>query len=171
MVSSLYEGTTPVEISTPEEGYHFMDATTGPRLWIGQQSTGPRPAVLRVLPSGATRAFALGRQVPGPAFGELGRLRNAFARQGTSGIPADCQLTARYALPAWDDMPGPPQTRAMPAPRWRGLRAFWNTQTCHVRPASTACSASVLTTTRVFYIADDNGASAGHDPAAPTTRC
>lgn len=86
-------------------------------------------------------------------------------------IPADCQLTARHAeIPAWDDMPE--DLKPVLCRQMEVYAGFLEYTDHHVgRLVDGLQRLGVLDDTLVFYIIDDNGASAEARSTAPTTRC
>ena len=167
---SLYEGTTPVEVTkTPEEGYHLMaDMTDKAIAWVAQQKAliPDKPFFVYFAP-GATHAP---HHVPkdwadkykGKFDQGWDKLREeTFARQKTLGvIPADCQLTARHKeIPSWDDMPDdlkPVLRRQMEV-----YAGFLEYADHHAgRLIDSIEKLGLLGDTLVYYIIGDNGASA-----------
>ena len=113
---SLYEGTTPIEVTrTPEEGYHLMEDMTDKAIsWIGQQKAlAPDKPFFIYFAPGATHAphhvpLEWADKYRGKFDAGWDQLREeTFARQKQLGvIPPECELTDRHAeIPAWDDMP------------------------------------------------------------------
>jgi arylsulfatase len=167
---SLYEGTTPVEVTkTPDEGYHLMEDMTDKALgWIGQQKalTPQIPFFIYFAP-GATHAP---HHVPKEwADKYKGRFdagwdalrEETFDRQKKLGvIPADAELTARpKEIPAWNDMPEalkPVLRREMEV-----YAGFLEYADHHVgRVIDALDKLHLLDDTLVYYIIGDNGASA-----------
>jgi arylsulfatase A-like enzyme len=167
---SLYEGTTPIEVTkTPEEGYHFMADMTDKAIgWIGQQKAliPDKPFFIYFAP-GATHAP---HHVPkewadkykGKFDGGWDKLRaETFARQKKLGvIPADAKLTERHKeIPTWDEMPEtlkPVLRRQMEV-----YAGFLEYADHHVgRLLDTLERLGLLEDTLVYYILGDNGASA-----------
>ena len=167
---SLYEGTTPVEVTkTPEEGYHLMADMTDKAIgWVAQQKAliPDKPFFVYFAP-GATHAP---HHVPkdwadkykGKFDQGWDKLREeTFARQKTLGvIPADCQLTARHKeIPSWDDMPDdlkPVLRRQMEV-----YAGFLEYADHHAgRLIDSIEKLGLLGDTLVYYIIGDNGASA-----------
>jgi arylsulfatase A-like enzyme len=167
---SLYEGTTPIEVTrTPEEGYHLMeDMTDKAMAWIGQQKAlaPDRPFFVYFAP-GATHAP---HHVPkewadkykGKFDAGWDQLREeTFARQKKLGvIPADCQLTARHSeIPAWDEMPE--ELKPVLRRQMEVYAGFLEYTDHHVgRLIDGLQRLGLLDDTLVFYIIGDNGASA-----------
>ena len=167
---SLYEGTTPIEITrTPEEGYHLVEDMTDKAIsWIGQQKAliPDKPFFVYFAP-GATHAP---HHVPkewadnykGKFDGGWDKLREeTFARQKKLGvIPADSELTKRHKeIPAFDDMPEalkPVLRRQM-----ENYAGFMEYTDHHVgRLLDSLEKLDILDDTLVYYIIGDNGASA-----------
>lgn len=167
---SLYEGTTPVEVNrTPEEGYHFMADMTDKALgWIGQQKAlaPDRPFFVYFAPGATHAPHHVPREWADKYRGRFDvgwdALREeTFARQKELGvIPADCQLTARHAeIPAWDDMPE--DLKPVLCRQMEVYAGFLEYTDHHVgRLVDGLQRLGVLDDTLVFYIIDDNGASA-----------
>jgi arylsulfatase len=167
---TLYDGTTPVEVTkTPEEGYHFMaDMTDRAIGWISQQKAlvPDKPFFVYFAP-GATHAP---HHVPkewadkykGRFDAGWDKLREeTFARQKALGvIPEDCQLTPRPAeIPAWDAMPEPFKPflrREMEV--YAGFLAYTDH---HVGLLLDGLKKlGIFEDTLIYYIVGDNGASA-----------
>ena len=167
---SLYEGTTPVEVTkTPEEGYHLMaDMTDKAIAWVAQQKAliPDKPFFVYFAP-GATHAP---HHVPkdwadkykGKFDQGWDKLREeTFARQKALGvIPADCQLTARHKeIPSWDDMPD--DLKAVLRRQMEVYAGFLEYTDHHVgRLIDSIEKLGLLGDTLVYYIIGDNGASA-----------
>jgi arylsulfatase len=167
---SLYEGTTPVEVTkTPDEGYHLMEDMTDKALgWIGQQKalTPQIPFFIYFAP-GATHAP---HHVPKEwADKYKGRFdagwdalrEETFDRQKKLGvIPADAELTARpKEIPAWNDMP---EALKPVLRREMEVYAGWLEYADHHvgRVIDALDKLHLLDDTLVYYIIGDNGASA-----------
>lgn len=170
---SLYEGTTPIEVKTPEEGYHFMPDLTDKAInWVRQQKAlmPDKPFFMYFAP-GATHAP---HHVPkewidkykGKFDQGWDKLREEIlVRQKALGVvPANCELTARPAeIPAWDEMPEnlkPVLLREMEI-----YAAFLEYADFHVGRLVDALQAmGALDDTLIYYIIGDNGASAEGTP-------
>jgi arylsulfatase A-like enzyme len=166
---SVIEGTTPVAVGRPEDGYHFMaDMTDKAIAWSRQQkSLAPdRPFFMYFAP-GATHAP---HHVPADWIArQKGRFdkgwdavrEETFARQKELGvIPADAVLTARHAeIPAWADMPE--ELKPVLARQMEIYAAFLEFADHHVgRLIDSLEEDGLLDDTLVYYIIGDNGASA-----------
>jgi arylsulfatase A-like enzyme len=166
---TIIEGTTPVEVGRPEDGYHFMaDMTDKAITWSRQQkSLAPdRPFFMYFAP-GATHAP---HHVPADWIarqkGRFGQGWDAvreetFARQKELGvIPADAVLTARPAeIPAWEDMPE--ELKPVLEREMEVYAAFLEFADHHVgRLIDSLEGDGILEDTLVYYILGDNGASA-----------
>ena len=166
---AVIEGTTPVEVGRPEDGYHFMaDMTDKAIIWSRQQkSLAPdRPFFMYFAP-GATHAP---HHVPADWIAkQKGRFDRGwdavrdetFARQKELGVvPAEAVLTERPAeIPAWDDMPA--ELKPVLARQMEVYAAFLEFADHHVgRLISSLEADGLLDDTFVYYIIGDNGASA-----------
>jgi arylsulfatase len=167
---TLFEGTTPVEITrTPEEGYHLVaDMTDKALKWIAQQKAlAPEKPFFVYFAPGATHAphhapKAWADRYKGKFDQGYVKLREeTFARQKQLGvIPADCQLTAwNKEIPTWNEMPDafkPVLAREMEV--YAGYLEYTDH---HVgRIVDLLEKLKILDDTLVFYICGDNGASA-----------
>ena len=114
--TSLYEGTSPIEVKkTPEEGYHLVEDMTDKAIgWIGQQKAlmPDKPFFIYFAPGATHAPHHVAKEWADKYKGKFDqgwdKLREeTFARQKELGvIPQDCQLTARHEqIPAWDAMP------------------------------------------------------------------
>jgi arylsulfatase A-like enzyme len=166
---AVVEGTTPVEVGRPEDGYHFMvDITDRAITWSRQQkSLAPdRPFFMYFAP-GATHAP---HHVPADWIAkQKGRFdkgwdavrEETFARQKELGvIPPEAVLTGRPAeIPAWDDMPA--ELKPVLARQMEVYAAFLEFADHHVGRLIASLEAdNLLADTLVYYIVGDNGASA-----------
>ena len=167
---SLYEGTTPIEVTkTPEEGYHLMADMTDKAIgWIGQQKAliPDKPFFVYFAP-GATHAP---HHVPkewadkykGKFDAGWDKLREeTFARQKKLGvIPADCKLTARHKeIPAWDEMPE--KLKPVLRRQMEVYAGFLEYTDHHIgRLVEAIEKLGLLGDTLIYYIIGDNGASA-----------
>jgi arylsulfatase A-like enzyme len=166
---AVIEGTTPVEVGRPEDGYHFMaDMTDKAIIWSRQQkSLAPdRPFFMYFAP-GATHAP---HHVPADWIAkQKGRFDQGwdavrdetFARQKELGvIPTEAVLTERPAeIPAWDDMPA--ELKPVLARQMEVYAAFLEFADHHVGRLIDSLEADgLLGDTLVYYIIGDNGASA-----------
>ncbi|GAB16219.1 putative arylsulfatase [Arthrobacter globiformis NBRC 12137] len=166
---AVIEGTTPVEVGRPEDGYHFMaDMTDKAIIWSRQQkSLAPdRPFFMYFAP-GATHAP---HHVPADWIAkQKGRFDQGwdavrdetFARQKELGVvPAEAVLTERPAeIPAWDDMPA--ELKPVLARQMEVYAAFLEFADHHVGRLIDSLEADgLLDDTFVYYIIGDNGASA-----------
>jgi arylsulfatase len=167
---SLYEGTTPIEVSkTPEEGYHFMaDMTDKAINWVRQQKAlmPDKPFFMYFAP-GATHAphhvpAEWADRYKGKFDQGWDRLREeSFARQRALGVlPDGAELTGRPAeIPAWDDMPA--ELKPILARQMEIYAGFLEYADHHVGRLIDALTAlEILDETLVYYIVGDNGASA-----------
>jgi arylsulfatase len=167
---SLYEGTTPIEVTkTPEEGYHLMEDMTDKAIsWIGQQQAliPDKPFFVYFAPGATHAPHHVPKEWADKYKGKFDAgwdktREETFARQKKLGvIPADCQLTARHQeIPAWDAMPDdlkPVLRRQMEV-----YAGFLEYTDHHVgRLLDSLQKLGVLDNTLVFYIIGDNGASA-----------
>jgi arylsulfatase A-like enzyme len=166
---TLVEGTTPVEVGRPEDGYHFMADMTDKAIvwWRQQKSLAPdRPFFMYFAP-GATHAP---HHVPADWIArQKGRFdkgwdalrEETFARQKELGvIPADAVLTARPAeIPAYEDMPE--ELKPVLAREMEVYAAFLEYTDHHIgRLIDSLDADGILENTLVYYILGDNGASA-----------
>jgi arylsulfatase A-like enzyme len=166
---SVIEGTTPVEVGRPEDGYHFMaDMTDKAIVWSRQQkSLAPdRPFFMYFAP-GAVHAP---HHVPADWIArQKGRFdkgwdavrEETFARQKELGvIPAEAVLTARPAeIPGWEDMAE--ELRPVLAREMEVYAAFLEYTDHHIgRLIDSLEEGGILEDTLVYYILGDNGASA-----------
>ena len=167
---SLYEGTTPIEVTkTPEEGYHFMADMTDKAIgWIGQQKAliPDKPFFVYFAP-GATHAP---HHVPkewadkykGKFDGGWDALRpEIFARQKKLGvIPPDCQLTPRHKeIPAWHEMPE--KLKPVLRRQMEVYAGFLEYTDHHIgRLVDNLDRLGLLDDTLIYCIIGDNGASA-----------
>ena len=166
---NVFEGTTPVEVGSPESGYHFMaDMTDKAIIWMRQQkSLAPdRPFFMYFAP-GATHAP---HHVPADWIAkQKGRFdqgwdavrEETFSRQKEFGvIPAEAVLTARHAeIPAWEDMPE--ELKPVLARQMEVYAAFLEYADHHVGRLIDSLEADgILDDTLVYYMVGDNGASA-----------
>ncbi|WP_308238328.1 sulfatase-like hydrolase/transferase [Phenylobacterium sp. J367] len=167
---SLYEGTTPVEVTrTSEQGFHLMEDMTDKAIaWVGQQKAlAPHKPFFIYFAPGATHAphhvpKAWADQYKGRFDAGWDELRErTFARQKAMGaVPADCELTPRHKeIPAWDDMPEaikPALRRQMEV-----YAGFLEYADHHVgRLIDSLEKLKILDDTLIYYIIGDNGASA-----------
>ena len=113
---TLFEGTTPVEITkTPEQGYHLMEDLADKAMgWISQQKAlAPDKPFFVYFAPGATHAphhvpAEWADKYKGKFDQGWEKLREeTFARQKKLGVvPPDAELTAPNAeVPKWEDMP------------------------------------------------------------------
>jgi arylsulfatase len=166
---SVVEGTTPVEVGRPEDGYHFMADMTDKAIvwWRQQKSLAPdRPFFMYFAP-GATHAP---HHVPADWIAkQKGRFNKGwdavrdetFARQKELGvIPAEAVLTPRPAeIPAWADMPE--ELKPVLEREMEVYAAFLEFADHHVGRLIDSMEADgMLENTLVYYIIGDNGASA-----------
>lgn len=166
---AVIEGTTPVEVGRPEDGYHFMaDITDKAIIWSRQQKAlaPDRPFFMYFAP-GATHAP---HHVPADWIAkQKGRFdkgwdavrEETFAHQKEIGvIPAEAVLTERHAeIPAWDDMPE--ELKPVLARQMEVYAAFLEFADHHVGRLIDSLEADgLLEDTLVYYIVGDNGASA-----------
>jgi arylsulfatase A-like enzyme len=166
---NVIEGTTPVEVGRPEDGYHFMADMTDKAIvwWRQQKSLAPdRPFFMYFAP-GATHAP---HHVPADWIArQKGRFdkgwdalrEETFARQKELGvIPADAVLTERHAeIPAYEDMPE--ELKPVLAREMEVYAAFLEYTDHHIgRLIDSLDGDGILENTLVYYIFGDNGASA-----------
>src|SRR6185295_3615059 len=167
---TLYEGTTPVEVTrTPEEGYHLMEDMTDKAIaWIGQQKSliPDKPFFVYFAPGATHAPHHVPKEWADKYKGKFDTGWDAlreeiFDRQKKLGvIPKDCELTPRHAqIPAWKDMPEalkPVLRRQMEV-----YAGFLEYADHHVgRLLDGLKRLEVLDDTLVYYIIGDNGASA-----------
>lgn len=167
---TLYEGTTPVEITrTPEQGYHFMpDMTDKAIKWIGQQkSLAPDKPFFVYFAPGATHApHHVPKEWADKYKGKFDQGYDAiraeiFARQKQLGvIPPDAKLTApNTEVPRWDAVAD--DFKPVLAREMEVYAGFLEYTDHHVgRMIDALEKLEVLDDTLVFYIVGDNGASA-----------
>jgi arylsulfatase A-like enzyme len=167
---SLYEGTSPIEVTkTPEEGYHFMADMTDKAIgWIGQQKAliPDKPFFVYFAP-GATHAphhvpMEWADKYKGKFDQGWDKLRQeTFARQKKLGvIPSDCELTSRHEqIPAWDKMPE--EMKPVLRRQMEVYAGFLEYTDHHVGRLLDCLDRMNLTEdTLIYYIIGDNGASA-----------
>jgi arylsulfatase A-like enzyme len=166
---AVIEGTTPVEVGRPGDGYHFMaDMTDKAIIWSRQQkSLAPERPFFMYFAPGATHAP---HHVPADWIAkQKGRFDQGwdavrdetFARQKELGvIPAEAVLTERPAeIPAWADMPA--DLKPVLARQMEVYAAFLEFADHHVgRLIGSLETDGLLDDTLVYYIIGDNGASA-----------
>ncbi len=167
---SLYEGTTPVELSrTPEEGYHLTEDLADHAIrWVRRQKAlMPDKPVFMYFAPGATHAP---HHVPpewsakyrGKFDQGWDRLREeTFARQKELGVlPPEAELTKRHPeIPAWDTMPD--DLKPVLARQMEVYAGFLEHTDHHVgRLIDALEDLGILEDTLVYYIIGDNGASA-----------
>ncbi len=167
---SLYEGTTPVEVTkTPEQGYHFMADMTDKAIgWIAQQKAliPDKPFFVYFAPGATHAPHHVPKEWADKYKGKFDAgwdkaREETFARQKKLGvIPNDCQLTARHKeIPAWDAMPEnlkPVLRRQMEV-----YAGFLEYTDHHVgRLVDAIEKLGLLGDTLIYYIVGDNGASA-----------
>jgi arylsulfatase A-like enzyme len=167
---TLYEGTTPVEVTrTPEEGYHLMEDMTDKAIaWIGQQKAlaPDKPFFAYFAPGAAHAPHHVPKEWADKYKGKFDqgwdRLREeTFARQKQLGvIPPGCELTARHSeIPAWDEMPE--ELKPVLRREMEVYAGFLQYTDHHVgRLIDSLDRLGLLDDTLVFYIIGDNGASA-----------
>ena len=167
---SLYEGTTPIEVSkTPEQGYHLMEDMTDKAInWIGQEKAliPDKPFFVYFAPGATHAPHHVPKEWADKYKGKFDqgwdKLREeTFARQKKLGvIPPNCQLTQRHKeIPAWDEMPAalkPVLVRQMEV-----YAGFMEYTDHHVgRLVDSIKKLNLLDDTLIYYIIGDNGASA-----------
>jgi len=167
---SLYEGTTPIEVSrTPEQGYHLMEDMTDKAInWIGQEKAlmPDKPFFVYFAPGATHAPHHVPKEWADKYKGKFDqgwdKLREeTIARQKKLGvIPPDCQLTQRHKeIPAWGEMPAalkPVLIRQMEI-----YAGFMEYADYHVgRLVDSIKKLNLLDDTLIYYIIGDNGASA-----------
>jgi arylsulfatase A-like enzyme len=167
---SLYEGTTPIEVTrTPEEGYHLMEDMTDKAIaWIGQQKAliPDKPFFLYFAPGATHAPHHVPKEWADKYQGNFDKgwdvLREeTFARQLKLGvIPENAKLTARHKeIPSWESMPDalkPVLRRQMEV-----YAGFLEYADHHVgRLIDSLQQLKLLDNTLIYYIIGDNGASA-----------
>jgi arylsulfatase len=167
---SLYEGTTPIEVTkTPEEGYHLMEDMTDKAIgWIGQQKAllPDKPFFVYFAPGATHAPHHVPKEWADKYKGKFDQgwdkvREETFARQKKLGvIPADCNLTARHAqIPAWDAMPD--DLKPILRRQMEVYAGFLEYTDHHVgRLLEHLKALQVFDDTLVYYIIGDNGASA-----------
>jgi len=167
---SLYEGTTPIEVSkSPEEGYHLMaDMTDKAIAWVSQQKAlRPDKPFFMYFAPGATHApHHVPKEWADKYKGKFDQgwdkvREETFARQKPLGvIPEDAKLTPRpKEIPAFDDMPE--ALKPVLARQMEVYAGFLEYTDHHVgRLIDVLQNLHQLDNTLIYYIIGDNGASA-----------
>lgn len=165
---TIFDGTAPLTVGRPEDGYHFMEDMTDKAItWLRQQkSLAPdRPFFMYFAP-GATHAPHhvpadwIAKQKGRFAKGWDALREETFSRQKELGvIPAEAVLTERHAeIPAWEDMPD--ELRPVLEREMEVYAAYLEHTDHHVGRLIDSLEADgVLADTLVYYIIGDNGAS------------
>ena len=167
---SLYEGTTPIEVSkTPEQGYHLTEDLADHAIsWMRtQKSIAPDKPFFIYFAPGATHAPHhvskewIEKYKGKFAHGWDKQREITFARQKELGvIPPDAELTPRPAeLPSWDEMPAalkPVLERQMET-----YAGFLSHTDHHIgRIFDAIAGLGIMDNTLIIAIIGDNGASA-----------
>ena len=167
---SLYEGTTPVELTrTPEQGYHLTEDLADHAIrWVRRQKAlMPDKPVFMYFAPGATHAphhvpAEWSAKYKGRFDQGWDKLREeTFARQKELGvIPTEAELTRRHPeIPAWDEMPD--DLKPVLARQMEVYAGFLEHTDHHVgRLIDALEDLEILEDTLVYYIIGDNGASA-----------
>lgn len=166
---AVYEGTTPVEVPGPEEGYYFNDdLTKHATKWIRQQKAlMPDKPFFAYYAPGATHAphhapKEWADKYKGKFDQGWDKVREeTFARQKQLGvIPQDAELTMRSAgIPAWDEVA--PEMKPVLARQMEVYAGYLENTDYHVGLLfDTLEDLGIMDNTLIYVIIGDNGASA-----------